>query len=52
LRSLVASACHTLDDFDKLGHDLPAGGYPAVEISMEDFYYAGGIPAWCESLPM
>ena len=35
-----------LDDFDRLGHDLPllVNLMPSGEYLMEDFYYAGGIP--------
>ncbi|MGH9595007.1 MAG: dihydroxy-acid dehydratase, partial [Bryobacteraceae bacterium] len=37
----------TLDDFDSLGHDLPllVDIQPSGKFLMEDFYYAGGIPA-------
>jgi dihydroxy-acid dehydratase len=36
-----------LDDFDKLGHDLPllVDLQPSGRFLMEDFYYAGGVPA-------
>jgi dihydroxy-acid dehydratase len=36
-----------LDDFDKIGHDLPllTDIMPAGRFLMEDFYYAGGVPA-------
>ena len=36
-----------LDDFDKLAHDLPClvNLQPSGEYLMEDFYYAGGLPA-------
>jgi dihydroxy-acid dehydratase len=36
-----------LDDFDRLGHDLPllVDMMPSGRFLMEDFYYAGGIPA-------
>ena len=36
-----------LDDFDLLGHDLPllVDLMPSGRFLMEDFYYAGGIPA-------
>ena len=36
-----------LDDFDKLGHDLPllVDLQPSGHFLMEDFYYAGGVPA-------
>jgi dihydroxy-acid dehydratase len=36
-----------LDDFDRLGHDLPllVDLMPSGRFLMEDFYYAGGIPA-------
>lgn len=37
----------TLDDFDRLGHHLPllVDLMPSGRFLMEDFYYAGGIPA-------
>ena len=37
----------TLDDFDRLGHDLPllVDLQPSGRFLMEDFYYAGGVPA-------
>jgi dihydroxy-acid dehydratase len=37
----------TLDDFDKLGHDMPllTDLMPHGRLLMEDFYYAGGLPA-------
>jgi dihydroxy-acid dehydratase len=36
-----------LDDFDRLGHELPllVNLMPSGQFLMEDFYYAGGIPA-------
>jgi L-arabonate dehydrase len=36
-----------LDDFDRLGHELPllVDLMPSGRFLMEDFYYAGGIPA-------
>src|SRR5579885_1944183 len=36
-----------LDDFDRLGHDLPllVDLQPSGKYLMEDFYYAGGVPA-------
>ncbi|MEO1448498.1 MAG: IlvD/Edd family dehydratase, partial [Bacteroidota bacterium] len=36
----------TLEEFDKLGHDIPllVNLQPAGEHFMEDFYYAGGLP--------
>jgi dihydroxy-acid dehydratase len=36
-----------LDDFDKVGHELPllTDIMPAGRFLMEDFYYAGGVPA-------
>lgn len=36
-----------LDDFDKLGHDMPLllNLMPSGKYLMEDFYYAGGLPA-------
>jgi L-arabonate dehydrase len=36
-----------LDDFDRLGHDLPllVDLMPSGKYLMEDFYYAGGVPA-------
>jgi L-arabonate dehydrase len=35
-----------LDDFDRLGHDLPllVNVQPSGEYLMEDFFYAGGVP--------
>jgi L-arabonate dehydrase len=35
-----------LDDFDRLGHDLPllVDLQPSGRFLMEDFYYAGGVP--------
>ncbi len=37
----------SLDDFDRLGHHLPllVNLMPSGKFLMEDFYYAGGIPA-------
>ena len=37
----------TLDDFDHIGHDLPllVDIQPSGKFLMEDFYYAGGVPA-------
>jgi L-arabonate dehydrase len=37
----------TLGDFDRLGHDLPllVDLQPSGRYLMEDFYYAGGVPA-------
>jgi dihydroxy-acid dehydratase len=42
----------TLDDFDKLGHDLPllVDLMPHGRFLMEDFYYAGGLPAVIRAL--
>ncbi len=36
-----------LDDFDRLGHELPllVDLMPSGRFLMEDFYYAGGVPA-------
>ena len=36
-----------LEDFDRLGHDVPlmVNLMPSGEYLMEDFYYAGGVPA-------
>ncbi len=36
-----------LDDFDRLGHDMPllVNLQPSGTFLMEDFYYAGGVPA-------
>src|SRR5271154_740304 len=36
-----------LEDFDRLGHNLPllVDLMPSGEFLMEDFYYAGGVPA-------
>jgi len=41
-----------LDDFDRIGHDLPllADLMPSGRFLMEDFYYAGGIPAVVHAL--
>jgi L-arabonate dehydrase len=37
----------TLDDFDRLGHEIPllVDLMPSGRFLMEDFYYAGGVPA-------
>jgi L-arabonate dehydrase len=37
----------TLDDFDRIGHQLPllVDIMPAGRFLMEDFFYAGGVPA-------
>ena len=37
----------TLDDFDRLGHNIPllVNLMPSGTLLMEDFYYAGGLPA-------
>jgi dihydroxy-acid dehydratase len=42
----------TLDDFDKLGHDMPllTDLMPHGKYLMEDFYYAGGLAAVMRSL--
>jgi L-arabonate dehydrase len=42
----------TLDDFDRLGHDLPllTDLMPHGRFLMEDFYYAGGLPVVIKSL--
>jgi dihydroxy-acid dehydratase len=42
----------TLDDFDRLGHDLPllTDLMPHGKYLMEDFYYAGGLAAVMKSL--
>jgi dihydroxy-acid dehydratase len=41
-----------LDDFDRLGHDLPllVDLMPSGRFLMEDFYYAGGLPAVVRAL--
>jgi len=41
-----------LDDFDRLGHALPllVNLMPSGKFLMEDFYYAGGIPAVVRAL--
>ncbi|MDF9797582.1 L-arabonate dehydrase [Catalinimonas alkaloidigena] len=41
-----------LDDFDKLGHDVPLllNLMPSGKYLMEDFYYAGGLPAIIKEL--
>jgi L-arabonate dehydrase len=42
----------TIDDFDKLGHDVPLllNLMPSGKFLMEDFYYAGGLPAVIKEL--
>ncbi len=37
----------TLEDFDRLGHEMPClvNLQPSGQYLMEDFYYAGGLPA-------
>ncbi len=41
-----------LDDFDRLGHELPllVDLMPSGRFLMEDFYYAGGVPAVVRAL--
>ncbi|MDR3701204.1 MAG: L-arabinonate dehydratase [Candidatus Sulfopaludibacter sp.] len=41
-----------LNDFDRLGHDCPtlANLMPSGQYLMEDFYYAGGVPAVVRAL--
>ncbi len=41
-----------LDDFDRLGHALPllVNLMPSGKFLMEDFYYAGGVPAVVRAL--
>ncbi|WPP51707.1 IlvD/Edd family dehydratase [Catalinimonas niigatensis] len=41
-----------IDDFDKLGHDIPLllNLMPSGKFLMEDFYYAGGLPAVIKEL--
>lgn len=41
-----------LDDFDRIGHDLPllVDLMPSGRFLMEDFYYAGGVPAVMRAL--
>ena len=41
-----------LDDFDRLSQDIPllANLHPSGEYFMEDFYYAGGLPALVKSM--
>ncbi|HKE23541.1 MAG TPA: IlvD/Edd family dehydratase [Bryobacteraceae bacterium] len=41
-----------LNDFDRLGHDCPtlANLMPSGQYLMEDFYYAGGVPAVLRAL--
>ena len=43
---------HTLDDWDSLGRDVPClvNLMPSGEYLMEDFYYAGGLPAVLKQL--
>lgn len=42
----------TIDDFDKLGSDLPllVNLMPSGEFLMEDFFYAGGLPVVLQEL--
>ena len=42
----------SLDDWDTLGRDVPtlANLMPSGQYLMEDFYYAGGVPAVMRSL--
>jgi L-arabonate dehydrase len=42
----------TLEDWDKLGHDVPTlvDLMPSGRFLMEDFYYAGGLPAAIRTL--
>lgn len=42
----------TLEDWDKLGHDVPTivDLMPSGRFLMEDFYYAGGVPAAIRTL--
>jgi len=42
----------TLDDWDRLGHDCPTlvNLMPSGQYLMEDFYYAGGVPAVARAL--
>jgi L-arabonate dehydrase len=42
----------TLDDWDRLGHDCPTlvNLMPSGKYLMEDFYYAGGVPAVVRAL--
>ena len=42
----------TLDDWDRLGHDVPTlvDLKPSGQFLMEDFYYAGGLPAVLRAL--
>src|SRR3954470_3320762 len=42
----------TLDDWDRLGHDCPTlvNLMPSGQYLMEDFYYAGGVPAVVRAL--
>lgn len=42
-----------LDDFDRLSADIPllANLHPSGEYFMEDFYYAGGLPALIKEMP-
>jgi L-arabonate dehydrase len=42
----------TLDDWDRLGHDVPTlvDLKPSGRFLMEDFYYAGGLPAVIRTL--
>ena len=42
----------TLDDFDRIARDMPvlANLQPSGKYLMEDFYYAGGLPAFLSML--
>ncbi|MTI15623.1 dihydroxy-acid dehydratase, partial [Rhodobacteraceae bacterium RKSG542] len=42
----------TLDDWDRLGRDIPTivNLMPSGKYLMEDFYYAGGVPAVMRAL--
>jgi dihydroxy-acid dehydratase len=42
----------TLDDWDRIGHDVPTlvDLMPSGRFLMEDFYYAGGVPAVVRAL--
>lgn len=42
-----SSAVVALDDWDRLGRDVPClvNLRPSGQYLMEDFYYAGGLPA-------
>ena len=46
-RAAASASSSTLDDWDRLGSELPClvNLQPSGKYLMEDFYYAGGLPA-------